>query len=432
MQRLTNLNCSLTHWNSIQSSSELLISQQNLLPNLPFLEHLSRHRHRLPLSLQQYLEKINIALFFLCFSLSPYTTEKLLSTRKQPTFPPSDQKRNNLPQKFTNQTALLPHILLDFKTRCICTGAAGTMNKAQEDVTCWYIQLTIPLWITCSQRTKSQPSASSYQCSQRQTLPVNTTFPSQRYRVRGSLGLCGLRHIFQSSLSVAHPSAILPSTHPPRQPLTSPCCYSPFLLNEVHTLLLPPVWKPKSRSLGWMDSLLAALTRGSDNFSLAVPVAGASVGLAASACVCPWLPAVGAERGGMHPACRSRSRGSPPANPPLSAGWAGQGDGKMCRLLFRFGTPSKAGGGRRAERLGEAGSTGEKLHGKLCQTKEKTNPHVLVFPLWYESSLLGGKTKPNQTQKYFNWSPCKNCSRLLPVSAAESPCPVNSSDTSWF
>lgn len=137
LQRLTNLNCSLTHWNSIQSSPELLISQQNLLPNLPFLEHLSGHRHRFPLSRQQYLEKINIALF-VCFSLSSYTTEKLLSTRKQPTFPPSDQKRNNLPQKFMNQTALLPHILLGFKTRCVCTSAAGTMNEAQEDITCWF------------------------------------------------------------------------------------------------------------------------------------------------------------------------------------------------------------------------------------------------------------------------------------------------------
>lgn len=63
---LTNLNCSLTHWNSIESSSELLISQQNLLPNLPFLEHLSGHRHRFPLFFQQYLEKINITLF-VCF-----------------------------------------------------------------------------------------------------------------------------------------------------------------------------------------------------------------------------------------------------------------------------------------------------------------------------------------------------------------------------
>lgn len=137
MQCLTNLNCSLSHWNSIQNSSELLISQQNLLPNLPFLEHLIRHRHRLPLSLQRYLEKINIGLF-VCFSLSSYTTEKLLSTRKQPTFPPSDQKRNNLPQKFMNQTALLPHILLGFKTRWVCTSAVGTMNKVQEDITCWF------------------------------------------------------------------------------------------------------------------------------------------------------------------------------------------------------------------------------------------------------------------------------------------------------
>lgn len=155
MQRLTNLNCSLTHWNSIQSSPELLISQQNLLPNLPFLEHLSRHRHRFPLSRQQYLEKINIALF-LCFSLSFYTTEKLLSTRKQPTFPPSDQKRNNLPQKFMNQTALLPHILLGFRTWCVCTSAVGTMNEAQEDVTCWFscTQTTYNrLLITCSRRT---------------------------------------------------------------------------------------------------------------------------------------------------------------------------------------------------------------------------------------------------------------------------------------
>lgn len=114
MPCLTNLNCSLTHWNSIQTSSELLISQQNLLPNLPFLEHLSGHRHRFPLSFQQYLEKINIALF-VCFSLSSYTTDKLLLTRKQSTFPLSDEKRNNLPWKFMNQTALLPHILLGSK-----------------------------------------------------------------------------------------------------------------------------------------------------------------------------------------------------------------------------------------------------------------------------------------------------------------------------
>lgn len=137
MPRLTNLNCSLTHWNSIQTSSELLISQQNLLPNLPFLEHLSGHRHKFPSSFQQYLEKINITLF-VCFSLSSYTTEKLLSTRKQPTFPLSDQKRNNLPWKFMNQTALLPHILVGSKTQCVSASAAGTTSKAQEDITCWF------------------------------------------------------------------------------------------------------------------------------------------------------------------------------------------------------------------------------------------------------------------------------------------------------
>lgn len=125
---LTNLNCSLTHWNSTQSSSELLISRQNLLPNLPFLEHLSGHRQRFPLSFQQYLEKINIALF-VCFILSS-------TTENQPTFPPSDQKRNNLPRKFTNQTTLLPHILLGSTTRCVRTSAVGAMNKAQEDIKC--------------------------------------------------------------------------------------------------------------------------------------------------------------------------------------------------------------------------------------------------------------------------------------------------------
>lgn len=222
MPCLTNLNCSLTHWNSIQTSSELLISQQNLLPNLPFLEHLSGHRHRFPSSFQQYLEKINIALF-VCFSLSSYTTEMLLLTRKQSTFPLSDQKRNNLPWKFMNQTALLPHILLGSKTRCVSASAAGIRHRRtlHADLVV-YIQCTIPFLNTCYRRTKSQPSASSYRSWQHQPRPANKTFPSQWYRVRGSLRHHGLRRFLQSSLSVVPPSAILPSTHSPTQALIGP------------------------------------------------------------------------------------------------------------------------------------------------------------------------------------------------------------------
>lgn len=219
MQRLTNLNCSLTHWNSVQSSSELLISQQNLLPNLPFLEHLSGHRHRFPLSLQQYLEKMNIA-FFVCFGSSSYTTEKLLSTRKQPTFPPSDQKRNNLPQKFMNQTALLPHILLDFKTRCICISAVGTMNKAQEDITCWLSCI----YTTCNLLfnhlfPEDQKSAlclilSVFTASK---SSVNKTFPSQWYRVRGSLWT-SWAEMFLTVFSPCSSSISRPSIYPPAYP----------------------------------------------------------------------------------------------------------------------------------------------------------------------------------------------------------------------
>lgn len=105
----------------------------------PSLSWTPQQAQRFPLSLQQYLREINTSLF-VCFSLSFFffnTTEKLLSTRKQATFPPSDQKSNNLPQKFTNQTAFLLHILLSFKTRCVCTSAVGTMAKAQEGITCW-------------------------------------------------------------------------------------------------------------------------------------------------------------------------------------------------------------------------------------------------------------------------------------------------------
>lgn len=47
-----------------------------------------------------------------------------------------------------------------------------------------YTQLTTPLLIPCSRRPRSQPSASSSQCSQHRTPPVKKTFPSQRYRVR--------------------------------------------------------------------------------------------------------------------------------------------------------------------------------------------------------------------------------------------------------
>lgn len=191
MQHLTNLNCSLTHWNSIQSSSELLISQQNLLPNLPLLEHLSRHRRRFPLSRQQYLEKIHTALSS-CFSLSSYTTQKLLSTRKQPTFPCGIRKEitshksswTKQPSSPTSSSALKHGAFVQVQQ------ALGIRSRRtlHADLVV-YIQLEIPFLITCSWRTKSQPSASSYQCSQHQTLPVSKTFPSHWYGVQGSFGL---------------------------------------------------------------------------------------------------------------------------------------------------------------------------------------------------------------------------------------------------
>lgn len=378
MQRLTNLNYSLTHWNSIQSSSELLISQQNLLPNLPFLEHLSGRRHRFPLSLQQYLEKINIALF-VCFSLSPHATEKLLSTRKQPTFPPSDQKRNNLPQKFTNHTALLPHILLGFKTRCVCTGAAGTVNKAQGDITCRF---------SCIHTTYNPPFNPLLPEAQKSAfcliLPVfaapnssrkeNFPKPAVSRPVSSRLALHGLRRFFQSPLPAAHPSAALPSTHPPTRPLTGPAATVPFShakfgrsSSHRYEKLTPD--RSDERILPSLPHLpgLGRLWRGGARRRPPREVRGAE---------CTLRAAAGA---------LARRR---PARPLCRAGRAERR--KSEQVVCRSGTPWKAGGGRRTERLGAGGWTGATLRVKPCQTK---SPSFGFFLFCTKATFWGAKLK---------------------------------------
>lgn len=237
-----------------------------------------------------------------------------------------------------NHTGLLPHILLGFKTRCVCTGAAGAAKKAQEDITCRF---------SCIRTTYNPPfnpllpeaqksafclilpvfAAPNSSCQANFPKPAVSRPPSSR------LAPDGLRRFFQPPLPAARPPATLPlPTRPPTGTL---------LLREVRTLLLPPIRGANPGPLRGAGSPLPCRPYG------APPTSAGWCGRCA---------------GGRRPACGSGSPGPPPANPPLSAGWAGQGDERASRLCADLAHPEKQevgdgqrGRERRAERVRRLG-----------------------------------------------------------------------------
>lgn len=129
--------------------------------------------------------------------------------------------------------------------------------------------------------------------------------------------------------------------------------------------------------------------------------------------------AAAAGPGGKSP-CPARRRSARPL--------AGQGGERgMCRLWAGLAHPGK-------QEVGHGQTGGEqpaKRERNFRLNSAEQNPRSFGFSSSVKKlHFLGGETKPNcQT---FQLITLQKCSRLLPVSAVEPLCPVNSSVTNWL
>lgn len=141
------------------------------------------------------------------------------------------------------------------------------------------------------------------------------------------------------------------------------------------------------------------------------------------ACGSSWL-CPGSSAGGSCPACRGRTRRSPAASPPLAAGWAGRRDEKWPGYVQIWHTQKS----RRWERdwKGWEQQAGWVRNFLLTPAKQTLS---FVLSSSVQKLPFRGKTKPTKPQNIPTDHLARNAAGCS-VSAAESPCPVNSSDTS--